>query len=65
MDFERQKPVTDEYRENFDKVFLFNERAAIIQFCGNVSRVDAEISAAKELGFYSNGCPILNEDANA
>jgi hypothetical protein len=39
--------------------YLYEERAGIIEFCGNVPREIAEREAMRQL--YPNGCPILGD----
>jgi hypothetical protein len=51
MDFERQKPVTDAYRENFDKIFPPNGGLAQMPRFRNDWHVT-----------YPNDCPILPSD---
>ncbi len=55
MDFEHQKPVTDEYRENWERVY-FQEHEE------EVKRTLREFNRNLDLLLYPNGCPILNED---
>lgn len=51
MEFERQKPVSDEYRENWDRIFITGSGTNIGAF-----RVDSGTIQS-----YPNGCPILSE----
>jgi hypothetical protein len=49
---------------NAEQRYLYEERAGIIEFCGNVPRKVAEREALRQMfGAYANGCPILGEDA--
>lgn len=60
MDFERQKPVTDEYRENFDVVFRATPPTK-----GQLATLGALASGAQRIviaSTYPNGCPILTEE---
>ena len=65
MEFERQKPVTDEYREGWIRTFC---NARIAEALTELDRIQAE-DRAKGTPFhpdyfrvYPNGCPILNEE---
>jgi hypothetical protein len=51
MEFEQQKPITDEYRENWQRIFEMCDRPPIV---GNAGL--SEFTAT-----YPNGCPILSE----
>ena len=64
-DFEKQKPVSNTYRENWERVFgsLRAERAAIIEFDGKMPRAEVERRALLEYppcdaftNTYSNEC---------
>ena len=52
MDFERQKPVTDEYRENWTRIYGFP-----IFFGPDIRLRNISIPET-----YLNGCPILTEE---
>ncbi len=58
MDFERQKPVSDEYRENW-------ERAYGIAVYRNGKNLGTFTSPADAFSAYENGCPILTEEKEA
>jgi len=47
MEFEQQKPITDEYRKNWERIYLQQE-----------ARKEKRIARADT---YFNGCPILSE----
>ncbi len=55
MDFEKQKPVTDEYRENWER--LFKKPVPLGQWPNHFT--------AGGMRVYPNGCPILSETPNA
>jgi hypothetical protein len=60
MEFEHQKAVSDAYRANWDA--LWGERAAIMQYDGNLSRSEAERLATHDMMHtFPNSCPILDE----
>jgi hypothetical protein len=58
MDFERQKPVTNEYRDGWDRIF------------GSLLRMWSEMPGCEIVNVpasnptYPNGCPILEERAD-
>ena len=47
MDFEKQKPVTDEFRKGWKRIYSQQE-----------ARKEKSVDSA---GTYKNGCPILSE----
>lgn len=47
MDFEQQKPITDEYRRGWERIYAQQE----VRKAKRIASVDT----------YSNGCPILSE----
>ena len=47
MEFEQQKPITDEYRKGWERIYAQQEARK------------AECSAS--VNTYSSGCPILSE----
>ena len=59
MEFEQQKPITDEYRTNWERIYLQNHgtfstpEAAHSMYCQVASMLHGE--------FYKSGCPILSE----
>jgi hypothetical protein len=64
MDFEQQKPITDEYRENYDKVFggrgyTWAKHAPPIR--GSLV-ADPESFDTGMTVSYPNGCPILSDE---
>ena len=48
MDFEQQKPITDEFRKGWERIYVQQE-----------VRKEKSVDSA---GTYKNGCPILSED---
>ncbi len=54
MEFERQKPVTDEYREGWERLFSLHG----LVLPSWVSQDNPEFVPAN----YPNGCPILEEE---
>jgi hypothetical protein len=64
MDFEQQKPITDEYRENYDKVFggrgyTWAKHAPPIR--GSLVADLRKEKSVDSAGTYKNGCPILSD----
>lgn len=53
MDFEKQKPVSDTYRSNYDKIFRKPDVTAMER--GRVVYLRENL--------YANGCPMLPTDA--
>jgi hypothetical protein len=45
----KSMPPNDAYKRNWDRIFLYNERAAIEEFVGNMSREEAEREARLEI----------------
>ena len=67
MDFERQKPVSDAYRENFERVWGKSAREYVTptQIGNGKYRYDHEIiipTGDNGRADYKNGCPILPEN---
>ena len=60
MDFEKQKPVTDEYREYWQRVF-----GASVFGVLNSADETLVFTHWKIEPKYPNGCPILNESEHA
>ena len=54
MDFERQKPVSDEYRENWERVYATYDHGRTWYN----SNKDIQAGLGRT---YPNGCPILSE----
>ena len=52
MDFEQQKPITDEFRKGWERIYAQQEarKSQVLQFC---THMDPEV--------YPNGCPILSD----
>ena len=59
MDFEKQKPVTDEYRENWDRLYATFDHGIAWH------PVSANTMLGIDRSQYPNGCPILSETLNA
>lgn len=58
MEFEQQKPITDEYRKGWERIYAQQEeRKAMIPYTIH-GRIAPCPSQAVQ---YSNGCPILSE----
>ena len=53
MDFERQKPVTDEYREGWERIF---GQCSYSPYFGELRPLEVYDFS------YLNGCPILTEE---
>lgn len=56
MEFEQQKPITDEYRKNWDRIFGYGKSFVL---CADGTY--AVSMNAMHIESYSNGCPILSE----
>jgi hypothetical protein len=57
MDFEKQKPITDEFRKNWDRVW------ATSKSCDGLPVEAVEMDQDRRYGtrLYRNGCPMLEE----
>ena len=58
MEFEKQKPITDEYRRGWDRIFGWS----LVSNPGGMTH--AEYAESLQNGgtmIYPNGCPILSE----
>lgn len=62
MDFEKQKPVTDGYREGFVRTFHVPQKTERYL---SVLEIGEDGSSTLVTTVYSNGCPILSENENA
>ena len=56
MDFEQQKPITDEYRAEWDRVFGYGRPIVHLS--------DGRFAVSMNAITYPNGCPILSEEKN-
>ena len=64
MDSEKQKPITDEYRKNWERIYLQQE--ARKEMMTPVYLVSPEYESLRKATnttepSYRNGCPILSE----
>ena len=63
------QPASDAYRHNWERIFIHKTKpidwgkAFICPDCGEMTQID--LSHPCKRIEYPNGCPILNEDANA
>lgn len=67
MDFEKQKPVSDEYRENWEHIFrpLLDEAEATAPENVTAIVIGDEHGNVYAKRSYPNGCPMLNESEHA
>ena len=58
MDFEQQKPITDEFRKGWERIYVQQE---VRKFVLNVYNCANDKSYPAGTLEYSNGCPILSD----
>jgi endo-alpha-1,4-polygalactosaminidase (GH114 family) len=65
MDFERQKQVTDEYRDNWERVFAESAKQRFMEERINEAVHELTRLIREDMDvFYANGCPILEDECH-
>lgn len=62
MDFEKQKPVSDEYREAWERVFADPSKASDSEIAATAQYLVGNSGLKSMDGAYPNGCPVLPEE---
>ena len=58
MEFEKQKSISDEFREGWERIYAQQEaRKSCASINAKIDRMGHDLGA----GLYPNGCPILSE----
>ena len=62
IDFERQKPVTDEYRAEWERTFGPKRCICFSTIGHHASFCPARDESKCSIHTYKSGCPILNDE---